>query len=87
MKQVGFLWNTTVVVGVDMLSSTSVDFIRSERELKNCTYMGSNRLTEHAQSLLGGVKRENLGGRGKLGSEKIIIKLIKLGDIFIDLPF
>ena len=39
--------------------------------------MGSNRLTEHAQSLLGGVKRENPRGKGKLGNEKIklIIKL------------
>ena len=54
--QVGFLWNRTVVVVVDKLSSTSVDFITSERELKNCTYMDSNKLTEHAQSLLEGVK-------------------------------
>ena len=39
--------------------------------------MESNRLTEHAQSLLGGVKRENPKGKGKLGNEKIklIIKL------------
>ena len=34
LKQVGFLWNKTVVVVVDKLSSTSVDFIRSEMELK-----------------------------------------------------
>ena len=34
LKQIGFLWNRTVVVVVDKLSSTSVDFIRSERELK-----------------------------------------------------
>ena len=34
LKQVGFLWNRTVVVFVDKLSSTSVDFIRSDRELK-----------------------------------------------------
>ena len=65
MKQVGFLWNRTVVVVVDKLSSTSVDFFRSERELKKCTYMESKRLTEHAQSLLGGVKRENPSGKGK----------------------
>ena len=32
LKQVGFLWNRTVVVVVDKLSSTSVDFIRSERQ-------------------------------------------------------
>ena len=31
-----FLWNRTVVVVVDKLSSTSVDFVRSERELENC---------------------------------------------------
>ena len=70
LKEVGFHWNRTVVVVVDKLSSTSVDFIRSERELKNCTYMESNRITEHAQSLLGGVKRENPRGKGKLGNEK-----------------
>ena len=35
----------------------------------------SNRLTEHAQSLLGGVKQENPKGKGKLRNE--IIKLIK----------
>ena len=32
--------------------------------------MKSNRLTEHAQSLLGGVKSENPRGNGKLGNEK-----------------
>ena len=62
MKEGGFLWNRTVVGVVDKLSSTSVDFIRSERELENCTYIESNRLTEHAQSLLGGVKKENPKG-------------------------
>ena len=71
MKQVGFLWNRTVVVVVDKLSSTSVDFIRSERELKSCAYMESNRLTEHAQSQLGGVKKENPKGKGKLGNENM----------------
>ena len=40
VKQVGFLWNRTVVVVKDKLSSTTVDFIRSERELKNCTLYG-----------------------------------------------
>ena len=40
LKLVGFLWNRTVVVVVDKLSSTTVDFIRSERELKNCTLYG-----------------------------------------------
>ena len=42
--------------------------------------MESNRLTEHAQSLLGSVERENPWGRGELGNEKITkgkgIKLI-----------
>ena len=38
MKQVGFLWNRTVVIVVDKLSSTSVDFIRSERELKSVPF-------------------------------------------------
>ena len=39
MKKVDFLWNRTVVKVVDKLSSTSVDFIRSERELeKLCLY-------------------------------------------------
>ena len=33
LKQVGFLWNRTVVVVVDELSSTAIDFIASEREL------------------------------------------------------
>ena len=36
--------------------------------------MESNRLTEHAQSLLGCVKSEDPRGEGKLGNE--IIKLI-----------
>ena len=33
--------------------------------------MGSNRFTEHAQTLLGGVKRENPGANGKLGNKKV----------------
>ena len=38
-KLVGNLWNRTSVEVVDKLSSTSVDFIRSERELENmCLY-------------------------------------------------
>ena len=40
LKQVGFLWIRTVVVVVDKLSSTSVDFIRSERELKKLHLYG-----------------------------------------------
>ena len=35
LKLVGILWNRTSVEVVDKLSSTSVDFIRSERELVN----------------------------------------------------
>ena len=31
--------------------------------------MGCNRFTEHGQSLLGGVKIENLRGKGKLGND------------------
>ena len=31
--------------------------------------MGFNMLTEHAQSMLGGVKSENPMGKGKLGNE------------------
>ena len=31
--------------------------------------MESNRFTEHAQSQLGGVKKENPRGKGKLGNE------------------
>ena len=46
--------------------------------------MEYNRLTEHAQSQLGGVKKENPKGKGKLGNETIYkgkkIKLInKIG--------
>ena len=49
LKLVGILWNRTSGEVVDKLSSTSVDFIRSERELETCTYMESKMLTEHAQ--------------------------------------
>ena len=39
MKLVGILWNRTSVEVVDKLSSTTVDIIRSERELENiCLY-------------------------------------------------
>ena len=52
--------------------------------------MGSYSLTEHAQNLLEGVKRENPRGKGKLGNEKKITeikknKVIKLSDIIF--PF
>ena len=39
-NEVVFLWNRTLVAFVDKLSSTTVDFIRSEGELKNCTLYG-----------------------------------------------
>ena len=35
-----------------------MDFIKSEGELKTVPYMGSKRFYEHAQNLLGGVKKE-----------------------------
>ena len=40
LKLVGILWNRTSVEVVDKLSSTSVDFIRSERELENMHLYG-----------------------------------------------
>ena len=40
LKLVGILWNRTLVEVVDKLSSTSVDFIRSERELENMHLYG-----------------------------------------------
>ena len=39
-NKVDFLWNRTLVVFEDKLSSTTVDFIRSEGELKNWTLYG-----------------------------------------------
>ena len=40
LGQAGILWNRTVVIVVDKLSSTSIDFIRSERELKKLHLYG-----------------------------------------------
>ena len=40
--------------------------------------MESNRPIEHAQSLLGGVKRENPKGKGKLGKGNLPIIKLKL---------
>ena len=64
-NEVVFLWDRTLVAFVDKLSSTTVDFIRSEGELKNCALYGlqevlesSRRFSEHAQNLLGGEKRK-----------------------------
>ena len=39
-NEIVFLWNRTLVAFVDKLSSTTVDFIRSEGELKNCALYG-----------------------------------------------
>ena len=36
-NEVVFLWNRPLVAFVDKLSSTTVDLIRSEGELKNCS--------------------------------------------------
>ena len=50
-----------MVTLVDKLSSTTVDFIRSEGELKNCALYGllevlesCRKFSEHVQNLLGG---------------------------------
>ena len=40
LKLVGIIWNRTSAEVVDKLSSTSVDFIRSERELENMHLYG-----------------------------------------------
>ena len=40
LKLVGIIWNRTSVEVVDMLSSTTVDLIRSERELENMHLYG-----------------------------------------------
>ena len=78
MKQVDFLWNRTVVVVVDKLSSTSVDFNRSERELEKLHLYGVlTGLLSMLRASLGGVKSENPRAKGKLGNEifKLIIKI------------
>ena len=62
-------WNRTLVAFADKLSSTTVDFIRSEGELKKTAlYKGSKRFYEHAQNLLRGVKKE--GGNNKTQGAK-----------------
>ena len=40
LKLADILWNRTSVEVVDKLSSTTVDFIRSERELENMCLFG-----------------------------------------------
>ena len=52
----------------DKLSSTTVDFIRSEGYLKNSTYMGNVRFTEHAQKQLGCEKCNLRKAVGKFGN-------------------
>ena len=64
LKLVGILWNRTSVEVVDKLSSTTVDFIRSERELeKHVLIWCLQLLTEHAQrhAVLGSMKGEKRG--------------------------
>ena len=39
-SKVVFLWNRTLLAFVDKLSSTTVDFIRSEGEMKDCISYG-----------------------------------------------
>ena len=58
MKEVVFLWDRALVAFVDKLSSTTVEFIRSEGELKNWMLYGfqevlesSRRFSEHAQNM------------------------------------
>ena len=70
LKMVGILWNRTSVEVVDKLSSTSVDFIRSERELKTCPYIESKMLTEHAQRHAEKCESENPKGEGEIGKWK-----------------
>ena len=41
LKLVGILWNRTFVEVFDKLSSTTGDFIRSERELENMHLYGA----------------------------------------------
>ena len=41
LKLVGILWNRTFVEVFDKLSSTTVDFIRSEGELENMPLYGA----------------------------------------------
>ena len=41
LKLLGILWNRTLVEYADKLSSTAVDFIRSEKELENMHLHGA----------------------------------------------
>ena len=68
LKLVGILWNRTLVEVVDKLSSTTVDFIRSERELENKHALIWNLkcLLSMLSCMLGSVKSEDPKGKGKL---------------------
>ena len=57
LKLIGILLNRTSVEVIDKLSSTAVDFIRSERELEKCTDMKPKLFTEHAQRHAGKCER------------------------------
>ena len=79
LKLVGTLWNKTFVEVLDELSSTTVGFIRSERELENVLIWSLKCLLSMLRCLLGSVKSEKPKGKGKLGNEKMVRKLkIKL---------
>ena len=56
-SKVVFLCNRTLAASVDKLSFITVDFIRSEGELKEILE-GSRKFSEHAQNLSGGEKKE-----------------------------
>ena len=75
MKLVGILWNRKSVEVVDKLSSTSVDFIRSERELENMLIWSLKYLLSMLRGMLGSVKSENPKGKGNLGNGKLKNKI------------
>ena len=53
-----------------------MDFIRSGGELKNLPYIGSNRFFEHAQNLIGCVKKE-VGNKKNLGGKREVTIIIQ----------
>ena len=61
----GFLCNRTLVVDCRQafIHYCGLHQVQGRTE-KLHPYMGSNRFTEHAQNLLGGVKKENPGEKG-----------------------
>ena len=79
LKLVGILWNRTSIEVVDKFSSTSVDFIRSERELeKHALIWSLICLLSMLRGMLGSVKSKNPKGKGKLGNGKGGIKRVNL---------